>query len=404
LISSQTGNGALRRHVQQSGEDVRQTFTALNGLRILAALLVVSFHYGTLAGSFPALPRFMQNLANNGTVALPFFYVLSGFVLTHAYSNRVPAFPQKRQFYWARIARLFPAYLLSFVLFLPIAVEKYLRHPAVSEHHGVHTYVAGGLLTLFAVQAWTPLSQAWNGPGWSLSVEAFFYLIFPFVLPKIARMRPIYLTILLGVLWLSMISLTVAHERNVISPQVWASYIMYQPLFWTPTFLLGMATYRLASRWSLMPDAIATVVCVTSLAALALLSGVLSPTVGGDFLVNGGAAPLIAVIVLASSHPRCLSSRLLGSRPLAFFGAASYVIYILQAPLWHMFRAASDKLRHVSGQPTVKDWQFLLYLLLLVGIALLVQQLVEKPAQHYLLKRSRATRTPEARSAHPVAA
>jgi peptidoglycan/LPS O-acetylase OafA/YrhL len=69
-----------------------------------------------------------------------------------------------------------------------------------------------------------------------------------------------------------------------------------------------------------------------------------------------------------------------------------------------MFRAASDKLRHVSGQHTVKDWQFLLYLLLLVGIALLVQRLVEKPAQHYLLKRSRATRVPEAKSAHAVAA
>src|ERR1700678_331864 len=70
------------------GGDLRQTFTALNGLRILAALLVVSFHYGTLASSFPALPHFVQNLANNGTIALPFFYVLSGFVLTHAYSNR----------------------------------------------------------------------------------------------------------------------------------------------------------------------------------------------------------------------------------------------------------------------------------------------------------------------------
>ncbi len=366
---------------------MRRKFTALNGLRIFAASLIVCFHYGTLTASFPMLPGFTQNLIENGAIALPFFYVLSGFVLTHAYFNRRPALIQKRDFYNARVARLFPAYLVSFVLFLPIAVEKYLRHPAAN-HHGAQTYVVGGLLSLFVVQAWTPLSQAWNGPGWSLSVEAFFYLIFPVVLPRIVRMRPTRLATLLGLLWLSMISLTVAHEHNVIPREVWDDYIMYQPLFWMPTFLLGMATYRLASQWSLLPGQVASIISVMSLAVLVVLAGLLSPPTGGDFLVNGGAAPLIALIVLAYSHPRCLSSRLLGSPPLEFLGAASYVIYILQAPLWHMFRAATDRLRHVAGQPMVQDWQFLLYLVFLVGAALLVQRFVERPAQRYLLNKS----------------
>jgi len=367
---------------------MQRKFTALNGLRILAAFSVVCFHYGTLAASFPDLPRFAQNLIKNGTIALPFFYVLSGFVLTHAYSNRGPASIQKSGFYYARIVRLFPAYVVGFVLFLPIAVEKYLRHPAAYSD-GVHTYVLGGLLSLFALQAWTPLSQVWNGPGWSLSVEAFFYVMFPFVLPKILKTRPHRLITVLCVLWLVVISLTVAHERNVIGEQLWHGYIMYQPVFWMPTFLLGMATYRLAHRWSQVPSAIATFVSLTSLTVLALLCGLLSPPTGGDFIVNGGAAPLIAIVVLAFSHPRCLSTQLLGSRPLAVRGGASYVVYILQAPLWHMFRVASDKLRHADPQSTVKDWQFLLYLPLLLTVALLAQRLVERPAQRYLLKRIR---------------
>jgi peptidoglycan/LPS O-acetylase OafA/YrhL len=371
---------------------MQRKFTALNGLRIFAAFSVVCFHYGTLAASFPALPRFAQNLIQNGTIALPFFYVLSGFVLTHAYSNRGPAPIQKRGFYYARIVRLFPAYVVGFVLFLPIAVEKYLRHPAANVH-GPHTYVLGGLLSLFVLQAWTPLSQAWNGPGWSLSVEAFFYFVFPLVLPIIVKMRPARLAIVVGFLWFSMISLTIAHEHNVIPPGVWGSYIMYQPLFWMPTFLLGMATYRLATQWSLVPNQIATVISVTSLAALLVLAGLLSPRVGGDFLVNGGAAPLIALIVLAYSHPRSLSTRLLGSAPLEFLGAASYIIYILQAPLWHIFRAVTDHLRHAIGQPAVQDWQFALYLVYLVGFALLVQRFVERPAQQYLSRKGTAART-----------
>lgn len=371
---------------------MQRKFAALNGLRIFAALSVVCFHYGTLAASFKVLPRFAQNLIENGTIALPFFYVLSGFVLTHAYSNRGPAPMQKRGFYYARVVRLFPAYLVAFVLFLPIAVEKYLRHPA-AHSDGPHTYVLGGLLSLFALQAWTPLSQAWNGPAWSLSVEAFFYLIFPIALPAILKMRPARLVILLGVLWLSMISLTVAHEHNLIPPDVWSGYIMYQPLFWMPTFLLGIATYRLAAQWSLVPDQIATVISITSVAALLVLAGLLSPPVGGDFLVNGGAAPLIALIVLAYSHPRCLSSQVLGGAPLEFLGVASYVIYIIQAPLWHIFRAITDHLRHATGQPIVKDWQFALYLVYLVGIALLIQRFIERPAQHYLSRKGAAPRT-----------
>jgi peptidoglycan/LPS O-acetylase OafA/YrhL len=382
---------------------MQRKFTALNGLRIFAAFAVVCFHYGTLAASFPALPHFAQNLIENGTIALPFFYVLSGFVLTHAYSSRGPAPIQKRGFYYARIVRLFPAYVAGFVLFLPIAVEKYLRHPA-AHFDGVHTYVLGGLLSLFALQAWTPLSQAWNGPGWSLSVEAFFYLIFPLVLPTIVKMRPTRLAILLGFLWFSMISLTIAHEHNMVPPEVWSRYIMYQPLFWAPTFLLGMATYRLATQWSLVPDQIATVISVTSLAALLVLAGLLTPRIGGDFLVNGGSAPLIALIVLAYSHPRCLSSRLLGGAPLEFLGAASYVIYILQAPLWHIFRAVTDHLRHAIGQTVVQDWQFGLYLVYLVGTALLIQRFVERPAQHYLSRKATAARTaPRIRSADAAA-
>lgn len=389
----------------KEADGVRRNLPALNGLRIVAALGVVCFHYGRLSIGFKELPLLAKNIVSNGTIALPFFYVLSGFVLAHAYSDRRQALTRKRDFYRARIARLFPAYIVSFILFLPIAVEKYLRAPAPNLHHGAQIFAVGGLLSLFALQSWTPLSQSWNGPAWSLSVEAFFYLIFPLILPRIMKMRPIALVSLLSLLWLSMISLSIAHEHNAIPPQVWNDYFMYHPLFWTPTFLLGIATYRLALPWSRISSAAATTASAMSLGLLMLLAGMLSPRVGGDFLVNGGAAPLIAVIVLSLSHPRAASSRLLGSTPLDFLGKASYVIYILQAPLWHMFRAGTDKLRHVSNQPTVQDWQFLLYLVVLVGSALLVQRLVERPVQRWLLQQSRlSTAAKGARPAGVVAA
>jgi peptidoglycan/LPS O-acetylase OafA/YrhL len=381
---------------------MRQKFAALNGLRMFAALLVVLFHYANLAASFTSLPHFAQNLITNGTIALPFFYVLSGFVLAHSYTNRAVG---RGDFYSARIARLYPVYLLSFLLFLPIAVEKYLRHPATGLHNGPQTYVFGSVLTLFAVQAWTPLSQAWNGPAWSLSVEAFFYLMFPFVLPRIAKMRPAPLVALLGTFWLAMISLTVAHEQNVIRPELWNRYIMYQPIFWMPTFLVGVATYRLARHWREVSGALATVISAASVAVLLLLAGLLTPTLGGDFLVNGGAAPLIAIIVLAFSHPRCFSSRVMGWWLFDFLGGASYIIYILQSPSWHIFRAVTDALRHVHGLSVVQDWQFISYLVFIFAFALIVQQVIERPAQRYLsTRRVGMTELQQAQPARVVAA
>ena len=81
---------------------MRQNLTALNGLRIFAAAVLIGFHYGMLTESFLRLPHFLQNVVGNGTIALPFFYLLSGFVLTHAYTGRIASPRQKRDFCLAR--------------------------------------------------------------------------------------------------------------------------------------------------------------------------------------------------------------------------------------------------------------------------------------------------------------
>src|SRR5208282_2377784 len=90
-------------------------------------------------------------------------------------------------FYWARFVRLYPIYLLSFLLYLPIAVQKYVLYPS-PESTGHHTFVLSAVLSCLMLQSWTPLAQAWNGPSWSLSVEAFMYLMFPLVGFRLVRL------------------------------------------------------------------------------------------------------------------------------------------------------------------------------------------------------------------------
>ena len=363
---------------------MRENFSAFNGLRILAALGVVCLHYGTLTPGFAALPGFLQNVVSNGTIALPFFFLLSGFVLTHAYKDRLCSPQSVRSFYMARVARLYPVYLLSLLLFLPVATEKYLLHPAATQQHGARIFSLGGTLALGLIQSWTPLSQAWNGPAWSLSVEALFYLLFPWLMPRILLMRRSLLILGLVALWLCMIAMAQARERNLISAQFWHSYVGYQPLFWSPLFLMGIATYRLKSLWGQVPAALACALSAAVGILLIMLCG-LAQQAGGIVVVNGGAAPLLALAVLAVSHPRISASRLLAGRSLTILGGASYVVYILQAPLWHIFERMSDHLSHADGTGRVANWQFLLYVPLLIGVSLAVQRVVERPAQQWLM-------------------
>jgi peptidoglycan/LPS O-acetylase OafA/YrhL len=376
---------------------MKQTFQALNGLRFFAALAVVCYHYGRMTTGFTNVPMFLQNIASAGPIALGFFYILSGFVLAHAHADRnLQTKEARRSFWFHRFARLYPVYLLAFLLFLPMAYEKYLRHPA-PDIHGARTFVLGGALNLLAVQAWTPLSQSWNGPSWSLSVEAFFYFLFPFVMLPILRLRWTRLLPILALLWAAMLTLPLAHERMFISEGLWQNWIQNNPLFWSPLFLIGVAAYRLYPAWRSTSEVKATWYGVATVVALVLLCGVLSPS-NRELFISGGAAPLLAMIVVAYTHPSSLTSRVIGTNLLYEAGAASYITYILQSPVWHIYRLITDRMRHASEGQFVANWQFFVFAAVLLAVSFIVQATVERPAQRWLLSHSPFTEIRKDRS------
>jgi peptidoglycan/LPS O-acetylase OafA/YrhL len=370
---------------------MKQNYRALNGLRFLAASAIVSYHYAPKVNEFGTMPAFFKNLVRSGPIALGFFYTLSGFVLTHAYSGRVPQTPLPRRSFWlARVARLYPVYLLAFVLFIPMAYEKYIHHPA-NGVDGIRVFLLAGALNLVALQAWTPLAQAWNGPSWSLSVEAFFYLVFPFALPRILGLRWSRLLPMLVGLWMIMIGLTVAHSRSIISESLWRGWVENSPLFWAPLFLIGIATYRVSDWWSKVPSSVASLAAATSLSVVLLLCALL-PSNTNELLISGGAAPLLACVVLTFSHPKGLSSRIFGFNLLFEAGAVSYITYILQAPVWHISRLALVRSGYATAGSSTAPWQLGAYLALLLAVSFLVRQTIEQPAQRLLLTRGRLPR------------
>ena len=147
---------------------------SLTSLRAFAALAVFCTH---LNGFLPAFHR-GSRLMLQGAAGVSFFFILSGFVL--AWSSRPGA--STWQFYRRRAARIVPAYWVACLLSFPVIVL---------EGGNVAARLRLALPQFTLLQTWWPdetLNFGGNGVGWSLSVELFFYLLFPLVIVAARRL------------------------------------------------------------------------------------------------------------------------------------------------------------------------------------------------------------------------
>src|SRR2546423_1204586 len=202
-------------------EDSRPRLPALTSLRFFAALHVFMFHVQAIGGVFG--PASYRSLASIGYVGVTFFFVLSGFVLVYTYAGKAIT---ARDFWRARLARVYPAYAFALLLTAPFfvfAVHHYseIKVPFMA-FQAAHFKVAGALEILL-LQSWVPpAALSWNAVGWSLSVEAFFYLLFPLVLLRYSRFSRKQLFAIMRACWLASnlvsVSYTVLRPDGVVNP------------------------------------------------------------------------------------------------------------------------------------------------------------------------------------------
>jgi peptidoglycan/LPS O-acetylase OafA/YrhL len=180
---------------------------ALSGLRIVAAVWVVLFHFRPLLEQ--AAPDFRSALApvlNCGAQGVDLFFILSGFVLTWTYLDKMGESWSTRatlHFLWLRLARVWPVYLVTLHLAaLWIIFTLYIGHvpsKAVDQLNAV-SYVRQLLL----VQLWfQPFfdGSSWDGPAWSISAEWLAYLLFGVLVLVIFRIARA--TRARGLMWLA---------------------------------------------------------------------------------------------------------------------------------------------------------------------------------------------------------
>jgi len=163
---------------------------ALAGARAFPPLLIVMYHFSE-GHHYSGVGAF-DLLATRGYLWVEFFFVLSGFILTHVYWPRLKDLLRRSgyvAFLRARLIRLYPLHL--FLLLFLLAMVVGLRFLAAQGgyasifdrpyHQDVS--VKGFLLSLLLVQAWNTMgSLTWNGVSWFVSVEFALCLVFPALL------------------------------------------------------------------------------------------------------------------------------------------------------------------------------------------------------------------------------
>jgi peptidoglycan/LPS O-acetylase OafA/YrhL len=311
--------------VNEPPASITHHLRSLTGLRIVAAVAVYASHLPPPKGD----PGWLYCLQESGYAGVTMFFVLSGFVLTINYFDRLRTGRQAWSYAAARIARVYPLYLVV------------LGYPAV------HMWVAGALPRkrllehAAALQAWDPnLSVAYGfvAPAWSISVEVFLYATLPILLPlvRLADRRLRHLLTCFAVTTILLFGLTWWFQLAGRGALPWTNpasahrWLYRMPLTRVGDFALGILAARIYVRVRGRAGIerlglILATAAIAATVAMATQRPLLFSVWSWDAIY---ALPAAALIFGLAVGPNTVIARLLSLSGVVFLGEASYAFYL----------------------------------------------------------------------------
>lgn len=287
---------------------------SLTSLRFFAALMVMLSHLEFLeSSSIGAVSWLAKHIFYEGYVGVTFFFVLSGFILSHSYSTRMNAGSRAtRKFIYARIARIFPIHLLTLLFAILLAI--------VSVKEFTPSFFAILLANTFLAQAWIPAHNwyfSFNAPSWSLSVEIFFYLAFPFLVTLKSRTLFWFVAVLIGL----KAALTIAASD--------AKFLLYIfPPLRIGDFICGILLHRVFGAIGPVSRRTATMSQLISMVILAT-AALFSPLVSQGSRFDLYYLAPMSFLILSFAWQNGYAARLVSGSLLVLLGEASFSLYMI---------------------------------------------------------------------------
>lgn len=340
-----------------------QKIDQLTGLRFIAALSVFISHI-----DWNGINSALANVFREGYVGVSFFFILSGFVLSHSYGKKILLGKISLfKYFILRLARLSP---LHFATTLPFII--------ISLYYG-HFSLLKSFLNLCYLKSWVPDAKIYfslNAPSWSLSNEIFFYLcFFPLVLWTL-RKRIVLTLFLFCIVFFSALFVTWNMDKLAIYEGIvprWLFYIF--PGFRLIEFLIGMLLYdlwkkniRLNNKWVMV--------------SYILLFGAMyfAHFIPKSFRFSLYYIPFITFLLYAHLSESGFIFRILSSPIMVLLGNASFSFYLIHQRfikiLMELF--SSYRFNHFTF--------FILSLLIVTLSSVLIYHSYEKRAEAFLKK------------------
>ena len=309
-------------------------YPILDGLRGVAALMVVSFHIFEAHAT-----SHLDQIINHGYLAVDFFFLLSGFVIGYAYDDRWGKMTVG-DFFKRRLVRLQPMVIMGMIIgALGFYFQDSVLWPAIHE-----VPVWKMLLVMFIgftlipvptsldIRGWTEMHPL-NGPGWSLFYEYIANILYALFVRKFSKTA---LSILVFVAGCALIHLAVTSPNGDIiggwslEPEqlhIGFARVMYP-------FFAGLLLFRMGK---LIQIKHAFLLC--SLLIIIVLS---MPRIGGSehLWMNGIYDSLSVILFFPLIVFLAASGNITGkfsSRVCKFFGDISYPIYITHYPIIYIY-------------------------------------------------------------------
>ena len=334
----------------------------LESLRGIAALSVAIFHFDN--NSF-----FNNSFTRNGWLMVDFFFILSGFVISLNYQNKILKLTDIFKFQFKRFLRLYPLHLIMLIVFLFIEIAKYIVNSKLGitpnnlpfSINNFETFI----LNLFLLQNLFSEYLSWNVQSWSISSEFYTYLIFGFLTVFLFRNKTmIYITSFLIVLLTFFILYKTSMETSNGFVRCLYSFFLGVIIFNLSNFL----QYRITNVFSYLFFILAIVAVIFSEGEKEIGLNIFVPIFFSIFILS-----------LLISNDKNFIKILLNNKFLVYLGTISYGIYMTHTAVWWIINQSLRFLfnyqifvNQEGATKVVFENTFLASFVMLIGLTIIV--------------------------------
>jgi peptidoglycan/LPS O-acetylase OafA/YrhL len=319
-----------------------QHLRPLTSIRFIAAMMIVLHHCQAYYSW-----KLLNHLPSTFVHGVTFFFVLSGFILTHVYSSR--DFPGFRVFIQSRIARIWPVHI--FTIFALIVFGKpgsitFFGHGLFDQwvQLGFQVFLLHSLFPYWSY----PFS--WNAVSWSISTEFFFYLCFPLLLANFNKswwLKLLICSLLPLASWQVLIAMGVPYDGDLNTLAI-TPFLYTNPLARVFEFCLGMTAWLAWQRF-FQPLRL-NLILGTFIEVAAFLFTIywlyfgfynvqhlVQHPLAAKLYQNAGSCFIFAILIPCLASGSGLIGKLLSLKLCVFLGQVSFAIYMVHQILLKFF-------------------------------------------------------------------